>query len=317
MPDQAIPVYLINLDRRPDRRAFMEDQLAPSASPGPVPPWTPPPPDAEIAAEVALDPPDPHGPRQPVLRAEQLRRSSAGSSPAPTPAALMLQDDSELSPALAGAPRGRRLDPRRASASSGSRNGRAARPRKLLGPALGRAPPPASTSAGSTRASAASGCYLITRAAAAAHPRRARAPLRYPHRPLPVQPQHLAPRPRGRGRHGHPRAGPPGLGAVEFRHLSGYQGATKSLRARRGPARWYEVNLVPAQASARSSSQGARLRPVDFAERRRPHDAKGCAWRSGWRSAASNGARATGPTTSTCSTAPCASTWATCTASSA
>jgi glycosyl transferase, family 25 len=164
---QAIPIYLINLDRRSDRRAFMADQLA-----GMAVDWERVPAldaaaasDAELSAEVA---PEDHVIRMgrgsqacAVTNFAIFRRVAAGEAPA----AVILQDDTELSPDLAGFVASADWIPGGIGLVQFEKWSRRATS-KLLGPALGRSPVPGRTIRRLHSRTGGAGCFLITRAAA-------------------------------------------------------------------------------------------------------------------------------------------------------
>jgi glycosyl transferase, family 25 len=165
---QAIPVYVINLDRRPDRRAFMAGQLA-----GMALDWTRIPaldaataPEDLIAGEVAAC-----GHLIPMGRGSRcnacnhfaiMRRLVAGDAPA----ALVLEDDIELSPDLPAFLRSAGWLPPRTGLVRFEKWSRR-RTSKLLGPPLATSPVPGRSIRRLHSRIGGSGCYIVTRAAAA------------------------------------------------------------------------------------------------------------------------------------------------------
>jgi glycosyl transferase family 25 len=164
---QAIPVFVINLDRRPDRLAFMAGQLdamgvawerVPAVDAQAVE-------DAELAREVALE--------DHVIRMGRgsqacavttfgvFRRVAAGTAPA----AVVLQDDSELSPELAGFVARADWIPAGIGLVQFEKWSRRATS-KLLGPPLGQAPVPGRSIRRLHSRTGGAGCFLITKGAA-------------------------------------------------------------------------------------------------------------------------------------------------------
>jgi len=266
-PAQAIPVYVINLDRRRDRRAFMEDQLTalgltwhrfPAIDAETVT-------DAEIAAEAALDG---HlirmgrGSQCCALSNFHIFRQLVAS---PDPAALILQDDSVLSPALPAFLRTASWIPEGIGLIQLEKWSRR-QTRKLLGPPLATPAPGFAVRRLYSRTGGA-GCYMITRAAAAyllTHKPQLRFPIDHFLFNLNISP--LA-------RKVRVAMVTPALGRQAWGQLSsdispGTRARRKSLRDRAART-WYEVNLIPAQAWA-VLVHGARFCPVTFADQAGP-----------------------------------------------
>lgn len=262
---QPIPVFVINLDRRPDRRDFMASQLdamgvawerVPAIDAAAVS-------DAELARDVALE-----GHVIRMGRGSQacaattlalFRRIAAGEAPA----AVVVQDDTELSPDLAAFV----ADPGWIPDGVGIvqfEKWSARASTKLLGPALGEAPVAGRTIRRLHSRTGGAGCFLVTRAAAA-RLAEAAPPMRFPIDHLLFN-LNLSPVARALG----VAIVVPALARQAWDRFSSDIGPTtraqqKSLagRLRRG---WYEINLLPAQLAA-MAFRGARLRPVAYAER--------------------------------------------------
>lgn len=262
---QILPVFVINLARRPDRRAFMAEQLGSmglawtriealdgrSAS------------DATIAREMALD--------GHLIRMDRgalcgtishfdALRALAGTR---APAGIVLEDDTRLSPELplfaSGAgwiPAGIGL----VQAEKWSRR----RTAKLLGPPLGRLPAPGRTIRRLHSRTGGAGCYVITRAAATrllAEKGIARMPIDHLLFNL-----NLSAFARAIG----VAMIVPALGQQDWARFpsdiaAGREATGKplALRVRRGLS---ELRLLPAQLAA-VLFKGARRIPVEFAER--------------------------------------------------
>lgn len=260
-----LPVYLINLDRRPDRRAFMEEQLAgmglsairiPAKDAQGVT-------DAEIAAEVALS-----GHLIRMGRGSQcnalnhfeiMRRLAAGGAPA----AIVLEDDIELSPDLAAFARDGAWLPEGVGIVRLEKWSRRAT-RKLLGPELGRAPAPGREIRRLYSRVGGSGAYVVTRRAAA-HILAGKGLLRHPIDHLLFN-LNVSPLAREVG----VAMVVPALARQAWGKFASDIAATRaaeprplSAQLRRG---WYEVNLAPAQLGA-ILFRGARVRRIDYAER--------------------------------------------------
>jgi glycosyl transferase, family 25 len=262
---QAIPAYVINLDRRPDRRDFMARQLdaigvgwerlaaLDAQTVG----------DARLAEEVALS-----NHLIPMGRGSQcnacnhftiMRRLVAERAPA----ALVLEDDIELSPEVADFVRSAdwlpegigivRLEKWSRRASS-----------KLLGPPIGRSPVAGRTICRLHSRIGGSGAYVITRRAAA-RLLEGKGILRHPIDHLLFN-LNISPLAREVGL----ALVVPALARQAWTgfasDIAGDRAAhAKSLgdRARRG---WSEVRLLPRQIGA-MLFEGARIRPVEFAVR--------------------------------------------------
>jgi glycosyl transferase, family 25 len=263
--DQPIPVCVINLDRRPDRLAFMARQLD---AMGVV--WTrvsatdaAAVDDAALAAEVDLETPlirMGRGSQACAISNFRVFRALAASE---APAALVLQDDSELSPELAGFLRRADWIPPDIGLVQFEKWSRR-ETSKLLGPPLGAAPVPGREIRRLHSRIGGAGCYLITRDAA----RRmlaGKARLRFPIDHFLFN-LNLSPLSRAVG----VAMVCPALARQAWGQLSSdispgtrAQGKPLAARLRRGLS---EINLVPAQLSAILLG-GARIRPVVFAER--------------------------------------------------
>lgn len=263
--DQPIPVCVINLDRRPDRLAFMAAQLdamgvhwtrvsatdAQTAS------------DAELGAIVDLDAPlirMGRGSQACAVSNFRIFRALAASEAS---AALVVQDDSELSPEIAGFLRAPDWIPAGIGLVQFEKWSRRATS-KLLGPPLGTAPVPGREIRRLHSRIGGAGCYLITRAAARqilADSARLRFPIDHYLFNL-----NLSPVARAIG----VAMVCPALARQAWGQLSSdispgtkAQGKPLGARIRRGLS---EINLVPAQLGA-IVFRGARIRPVAFAER--------------------------------------------------
>jgi glycosyl transferase family 25 len=261
---QAIPVYVINLDRRPDRLAYMAGQLDAmgvawtrlSATDAQLAT------DADLGVEVALE--DPvirmgRGSQACAVSNFRIFREVASGSNA---AAVILQDDMELSPDLAGFLRSADWIPQGIGLVQFEKWSKRATS-KLLGPPLGTAPVPGRTVRRLHSRIGGAGAYLITRAAAAhmlAHKERLRFPIDHFLFNL-----NLSPLAREVG----VAMVCPALARQSWSKLrSDIQPGTKAQRKPLGSRlrrAWYEVNLVPEQVGA-MLFRGARLRPVAFAE---------------------------------------------------
>lgn len=264
---QAIPAFFINLDRRPDRRAFMEVQLAAMAveaervSALDAETVT----DARLAKEVALT-----GHVIPMSRGSQcnacnhlsiMRRLVASDAPA----ALVLEDDMELSPEVAGFVREAGWLPEGIGIVRLEKWSRRATS-KLLGPPIGRSPVHGRDICRLYSRIGGSGAYIVTRSAAA-RLLEGKGLLRHPIDHLLFN-LNLSPLAREVGvalvvpalaRQSW------GEGGFSSDIAGGRKAQAKSLqhRLRRG---WTEVRLAPVQAAA-VLFEGARLRPVEFAAR--------------------------------------------------
>jgi glycosyl transferase, family 25 len=262
---QALPVYVVNLDRRPDRHAFMAGQLdgmgvawerivaldAATAE------------DAEIGREVALEG---HviamgrgalcGTISHFDAMRALVRSEA-------PAGVVLEDDTQVSPDLAGFVSDAGWIPRSIGLVQGEKWS-TRQTSKLLGPPLGPPPVPGRSIRRLYSRTGGAGCYVITRAAA----RRLlseKGVVRMPidHLLFNLNLSVLA---RALG----VAMVVPALGRQDWARFpsdisAGREAQTKSIvtHIRRGLS---EVRLVPAQFAA-MLFRGARVRPVEFAER--------------------------------------------------
>jgi glycosyl transferase family 25 len=262
---QTLPVYFINLDRRPDRRAFMEEQLAGmglaceriSAKDAETTM------DAEIVREVALD-----GHLIRMGRGSQcnalnhfeiMRRLASGSAPA----AVVLEDDIEISPDLAAFAREASWLPQGVGIIRLEKWSRRVT-RKLLGPEIGRSPAPGRAIRRLYSRVGGSGAYILTRGAAERF-LAGKGILRHPIDHLLFNPN-VSPLSReiGVGRV------VPALARQAWGRFSSDISATRraeprplAARLRRG---WYEVNLLPAQIGA-VLFHGARPVRIDYAER--------------------------------------------------
>lgn len=262
---QAIPAFYINLDRRPDRRAFMEDQLrtfgveAERISALDAETVT----DAQLKGDVALS-----GHLIPMSRGSQcnacnhfsiMRRLVASDAPA----ALVLEDDIELSPEITGflqdvvwMPEGLgivRLEKWSRRATS-----------KLLGPSTGRSPVRGRDICRLYSRIGGSGAYIITRDAAE-RILAEKKPLRHPIDHLLFN-FNLSPLARQIGvALVVPALARQAWGGFSSDISGGRKAHVKSVRdrLRRG---WTEIRLVPEQAAAVLFGS-ARLRPVEFVER--------------------------------------------------
>lgn len=262
---QPIPVFVINLDRRPDRRDFMASQLdamgvawerVPAIDAAAVS-------DAELARDVALE-----GHVIRMGRGSQacaattlalFRRIAAGEAPA----AVVVQDDTELSPDLAAFV----ADPGWIPDGVGIvqfEKWSARASTKLLGPALGEAPVAGRTIRRLHSRTGGAGCFLVTRAAAA-RLAEAAPPMRFPidHLLFNLNLSSLA------GEVGVAMVVPTLARQAWERFSSDIAPTTKAQektwrsRLRRGLS---EVRLLPSQIRA-VATEGARLVPVAFAER--------------------------------------------------
>lgn len=262
---QAIPVYVINLHRRADRRDFMARQLdgmgvaweiVPAVDAETVN-------DVEIARRVAL--------KDPIIR---MGRGSACNllshfkafhriADGTAPAGLVLEDDAELSPDLAAFLREADWLPPGIGIVRFEKWSRRAT-RKLLGPPLGRSPVPGRTIHRLYARMGGAACYLLTRQAAARLVEGAGV-LRFPSDHLLFNPN-LSPIARELGI----AMVCPALARQDWSaHSSDIAPTTRAqnkslrMRIRRG---WYEINLLPAQMAA-VALRGARLRDITYAER--------------------------------------------------
>lgn len=262
---QAIPVCVINLDRRPDRLAFMAGQLDAAGLAWTRVPAT----DAATASDAELaEVVDPDAPLIRMGRGSQacavsnfrIFRALATSE---APAVLVLQDDSEISPELAGFLRDADWIPPDIGLVQFEKWSRRATS-KLLGPPLGIAPVPGREIRRLHSRIGGAGCFLVTRAAA----RRmldAGGRLRFPIDHFLFN-LNLSPVAREIG----VAMVCPALARQAWGQISSdispgtrAQGKPLAARVRRGLS---EISLVPAQFAAILFG-GARLRPVVFAER--------------------------------------------------
>jgi glycosyl transferase, family 25 len=263
---QAIPVFVINLDRRPDRRAFMASQLDamgvawerfPAVDGATLA-------EAELARRFDL--------RDPIIRMGRgsqactlshlalYGRIAAGEHPA----ALVLEDDMQLSPDLAAFVASAGWLPEGVGVVRFEKW--AARPtRKLLGPEVGLSPAPGRAVLRLHSRIGGSGCQIVTRAAAA-RLASAAGRLRYPIDHL-LYNVNLSPLAREVGvamvcpalaRQNWTPGNPSDIAST-----TAAQRKSLRARARRG---WFEINRLPAQMSAFLFG-GARLRPIEFVER--------------------------------------------------
>ncbi len=273
MPDErqsgaggALPVFLINLDRRPDRRAFMEEQLSAIGlactriSARDAETVT----DAEICAEVALDD---HlirmgrGSQCNALNHFEIMRRLVASD---APAAVVLEDDIELSPDLAGLrARRRRGCPTDVGIIRLEKWSRRVT-KKLLGPELGPSPVPGRTIRRLHSRIGGSGAYIITRSAAG-RILEGKGVLRHPIDHLLFN-LNISPLAREVG----VAMVVPALARQAWGRFSSDISATRKAEPRPLAAQirrgWYEVNLLPAQAAA-MLFHGARPRQIDYVER--------------------------------------------------
>ncbi len=261
---QEIPVFVINLDRRPDRRDFMARQLDgmgvewerfPAVDAAAVP-------EAEMAKTFDLDDPiirmGPGSRGCTLSHLEVMRRVAAGKAPA----ALVIEDDLELSPELAGFVRSAGWLPHGIGVIRFEKWSKR-RTRKLLGPAIGASPVPGRTLHRLHSRIGGSGCHIVTRDAAARFTD-LRGRLRFPIDHLLFN-FGLSPAARKVG----VAMVLPALARQSWGTLpSDISPAVKAIRKpllarlRRG---WYEVNRAPAQAAA-VLCQRARLREITYAE---------------------------------------------------
>lgn len=261
----GLPVFLINLDRRPDRRDYMEAQLAamglpvtriPAKDAEVVP-------DAEIAREVALSG---HlirmgrGSQCNALNHFEIMRRLAASG---QPAAVVLEDDIELSPDLAGFARGGDWLPAGVGIIRLEKWSRRVT-KKLLGPELGASPVPGRGIRRLHSRVGGSGAYVIARGAAE-RILAGKGVLRHPIDHLLFN-LNISPLAREVG------VGMvvPALARQAWGKFPSDIAATReaeprplSARLRRG---WYEVNLLPTQIGA-VLFRGARPIRIDYAER--------------------------------------------------
>ena len=261
----ALPIYLINLDRRPDRRAYMERQLAAmglaaeriAAKDAQVVG------NAEIAAEVA-----PSGHLIRMGRGSQcnalnhfeiMRRLEAGDAPA----AIVLEDDIELSPDLAAFARGGAWLPEGVGVVRFEKWSRRVT-KKLLGPELGPSPAPGRQLRRLYSRVGGSGAYAITRDAAARF-LAGKGLLRHPIDHLLFN-LNLSPLAREVG----VAMVVPALARQAWGAFSSDIAATRTAEPRPMAARlrrgWYEINRLPAQIGA-VLFEGARPIRIDYAER--------------------------------------------------
>lgn len=262
---RGLPVFLINLDRRPDRRDYMEAQLAAmglpvtriSAKDAEVVP------DAEIAAEVALS-----GHLIRMGRGSQcnalnhfeiMRRLVAGGAPA----AVVLEDDIELSPDLAGFARDGTWLPAGVGIIRLEKWSRRVT-KKLLGPELGASPVAGRSIRRMYSRVGGSGAYIITRGAAE-RILAGKGVLRHPIDHLLFN-LNISPLAREVG----VAMVVPALARQAWGLFSSDIAATRkaeprplSAQLRRG---WYEMNLLPTQIGAVLFG-GARPIQIDYAER--------------------------------------------------
>lgn len=262
---QAIPIYVVNLDRRTDRRDYMAGQLDgmgvawerwPALDARTVT-------DAELARDVALE-----GHLIPMGRGSQcnacnhfaiMRRLVAGNAPA----AVVLEDDMELSPELAGFVASGDWCPAGIGIVRFEKWSRRATS-KLLGPVLGPSPVPGRDLRRLYSRIGGSGAYLVTRAAAS-RLLAGKSPLRHPIDHLLFNPN-VSPLAREVGvamvlpalaRQAWD-AFPSDISADRAAHRKAL-----GVRLRRG---WSELRLAPRQLAA-MLFQGARILPVTYAER--------------------------------------------------
>ncbi|MBP7000942.1 glycosyltransferase family 25 protein [Amaricoccus sp.] len=261
----GLPVFLINLDRRPDRRAYMEGQLAamglsPTRIPAKDAETVS---DAEIAAEVALSD---HlirmgrGSQCNALNHFEIMRRLVASD---APAAITLEDDIELSPDLAGFAASGDWLPEGIGIVRLEKWSRRAT-KKLLGPEIGRSPAPGRTLRRLYSRIGGSGAYVITRAAAA-RILEAKGILRHPIDHLLFN-LNISPLAREVG----VAMVVPALARQAWGQFSSDIAATRKAEPRPLAAQlrrgWYEVNLAPSQLGA-MLFRGARPVRIDYAER--------------------------------------------------
>ncbi len=258
-----LPVYFINLDRRPDRRAYMEDQLAAmglgseriSARDAQVVT------DAEIAGDVALSG---HlirmgrGSQCNALNHFEIMRRLAGGQ---APAAIVLEDDIELSPDLAAVAEGGDWLPAGIGIVRLEKWSRRVT-RKLLGPEIARV---AGRSVRRLHSRVGgSGAYVLTRAAAA-RILAGKGVLRHPIDHLLFN-LNISPLAREVG----VAVVVPALARQAWGRFPSDIAATRTAEPRPLAAQlrraWYEVNMLPAQLGAVLCA-GARPVQIDYAER--------------------------------------------------
>lgn len=261
----GLPVFLINLDRRPDRRAYMEEQLGamglsatriPAKDAEVVS-------DAEIGREVALED---HlirmgrGSQCNALNHFEIMRRLVASD---APAAVTLEDDIELSPDLAAFAASGDWLPEGVGIIRLEKWSRRVT-KKLLGPEIGRAPAPGRAIRRLYSRVGGSGAYVITRGAAA-RILEGKGVLRHPIDHLLFN-LNVSPLAREVG----VAMVVPALARQAWGRFSSDIAATRkaeprplATQLRRG---WYEVNLIPAQIGA-VLFRGARPVQIDYAER--------------------------------------------------
>jgi glycosyl transferase family 25 len=260
----GLPVYLINLDRRPDRRAYMEGQLAAmgiapvriaARDAEKVA-------DAEIAAEVALTD---HlirmgrGSQCNALNHFEIMRRLVASD---APAAVVLEDDIELSPDLAAFAAGGDWLPEGVGIIRLEKWSRRVT-KKLLGPEIGRSPAPGRTIRRLYSRVGGSGAYVIARGAAA-RILEGKGVLRHPIDHLLFN-LNISPLAREVG------VGMvvPALARQAWGRFSSDIAASRKAEPRPLAAQirrgWYEINMLPAQMGA-VLFHGARPVRIDYAE---------------------------------------------------
>ncbi len=261
----GLPVFLVNLDRRPDRRAYMEAQLdamglaATRISARDAETVA----DAEIGAEVALTD---HlirmgrGSQCNALNHFEIMRRLVASD---APAAITLEDDIELSPDLAGFATSGDWLPEGVGIVRLEKWSRRVT-KKLLGPEIGRSPVPGRTLRRLYSRIGGSGAYVITRSAAT-RILEGKGILRHPIDHLLFN-LNISPLAREVG----VAMVVPALARQAWGRFSSDIAATRKAEPRPLTAQlrrgWYEINLAPAQLGA-MLFRGARPVRVDYAER--------------------------------------------------
>jgi glycosyl transferase family 25 len=262
-----LPVYVVNLDRRPDRRAWMEEQLAAMGiSPVRIAAR-----DAAVVTDAEIEPE--------VATSGHLIRMGRGSQcnalnhfeimrrlvASDAPAAVTLEDDIELSPDLAAFVADASWVPEGIGIVRFEKWSRRVT-RKLLGPKIGVSPVAGRAIRRLHSRVGGSGAYLVTREAAATI-LAGKGRLRHPIDHLLFNPN-ISPLSRQVG----VAMVVPALARQAWGRFGSDIAATReseprplSARLRRG---WYEVNLLPAQAGAVLFG-GARPVRIDYAERTR------------------------------------------------
>lgn len=261
----GLPVFLINLDRRPDRRAYMEAQLdamglrATRIAARDAETMT----DAEIAPEVATSG---HlirmgrGSQCNALNHFEIMRRLIASD---APAAITLEDDIELSPDLAAFAADGDWLPEGVGVIRLEKWSRRVT-KKLLGPEIGRSPAPGRSLRRLYSRIGGSGAYVITRGAAA-RILDGKGVLRHPIDHLLFNPN-ISPLAREVG----VAMVVPALARQAWGKFASDIAATRKAEPRPLAAQlrrgWYEINLIPSQIGA-VLFRGARSVQIDYAER--------------------------------------------------